>query len=291
MNSDSRSEPPSGGDKKNPIKRFFSSLSFTRPGTTEDLELEIQELLEEGEEQGLISSLEEKMINSIFDFRETQAAEIMTPGAEIIAFEESGSIQDLISLVTKHGFTRIPIYRENPDRVVGLVHVKDLLVCATSADMKNVELSQFLHPVYFVPEKKPIVDLLRDFQKRKAHMAMVTDEFGAIRGLITMEDILEEIVGEIDDEHDDDQDKIEEVSKGIILVHARIDVEKIEEYFTVEFPEGHYESVGGLIIFLLGRLGNVGDRVECCGLLFEIMSATSRHINIVRISDQRGQKE
>jgi len=289
VNSETKSEPPSGSDKKNPIKRFFSWLPFSKPGTTEDLELEIQELLEEGEEQGLISSLEERMINSIFDFRDTLAAEIMTPAAEVISFEESGSIQSLIDLAIEHGFTRIPIYRDNPDRIVGFIHVKDLLACAGSTDIQSVQLSQFLYPVYFVPEKKPIVDLLRDFQKRKAHMAMVTDEFGAIRGLITMEDILEEIVGEIDDEHDDDQDKIEEVSSGVILVHARIDVEKIEEYFQVKFPEGDYESVGGLIIHLLGRLGNKGDSVECCGLVFEVKSATNRHINIVRISRVAGQ--
>lgn len=291
MNPDNKSEPSTNGDKKSPIKRFFSWLPFSKPGTTEDLELEIQELLEEGEEQGLISSLEERMINSIFDFRDTQAAEIMTPGAEVVSFEEKGSVQALIDLVVEHGFTRIPIYRDNPDRVIGLVHAKDLLACVVSAEIASVKLDEFLHPVYFIPEKKPIVDLLREFQKRKAHMAMVTDEFGAIRGLITMEDILEEIVGEIDDEHDDDQDKLEEVGGGVVLAHARIDIEKIEERYGVELPEGHYESLGGLIISLLGRLGNVGDAVECAGLLFEVKSATSRHINIVRISDTRERQD
>lgn len=291
MNPDTKSEPSSNGDKKSPVKRFFSWLPFSKPGTTEDLELEIQELLEEGEEQGLISSLEERMINSIFDFRDTEAVEIMTPGVEVISFEEKGSVQDLVDLVVQQGFTRIPIYRDNPDRVIGLVHAKDLLACIVSSDISSVKLEDYLHPVYFVPEKKPIVDLLREFQKRKAHMAMVTDEFGAIRGLITMEDILEEIVGEIDDEHDDDQDELEEVGAGVILAHARIDIEKIEERYEVEFPEGHFESLGGLIIHLLGRLGNVGDRVECAGLIFEIKSATSRHINIVRISDTREHQE
>lgn len=293
MNTDTSNEPPDGGERKSFIRKIITWLPFSRPGTTEDLEHEIQELLEEGEEHGLITSLEEKMINSIFGFRDTLAVEIMTPAAEIVSFEESGSVEELIQIMTQHGFTRIPIYRENPDRVIGLVHVKDLLKVATCPPGDGVDLKEFLHPVYFVSEAKPIVDLLHDFQKRKAHMAMVTDEFGAVRGLITMEDILEEIVGEIDDEHDDDDDhdKIEEVGGGAIVVHARVDIEKIEERFDVEFPEGPYESLGGLLISVLGRLGRVGDTVESSGLLFEIKSANSRQIKIVHVSDVRGQNE
>lgn len=292
MNTDTSNEPPDGGERKSFIRKILNWLPFSGPGTTEDLEHEIQELLEEGEEHGLITSLEEKMINSIFGFRETLAVEIMTPAAEIVSFEESGSVDELIQTMISHGFTRIPIYRENSDRVIGLVHVKDLLKVATCPQREQTELKEYIYPVCFISETKPIVDLLHDFQKRKAHMAMVTDEFGAVRGLITMEDILEEIVGEIDDEHDeDDQDKIEEVGGGAILIHARVDIEKIEERFDVEFPEGPYESIGGLLITVLGRLGRVGDIVESSGLRFEIKSANSRQIKIVLVSDVRGQQE
>lgn len=271
-------------EKKGLIKKIMSWLPFGPPETTEDLELEIQELLEEGEEQGLISPLEEKMINSIFDFRETKTAEIMTPVAEVISCDESSSLNELVACVLEHGFTRIPIYRDNPDRVIGLIHVKDLLKLVTNNSHKKC-LADYLHSVTFVAEGELIVDLLPHFQANKAHMAMVTDEFGAIRGIITMEDVLEEIVGEIDDEYDDEQDTFEVKNDGSILAHGRVDIEKIEEHFQRELPDGPYESLGGLVIHFLGRLGVSGDVVETSGLCFKVKGASNRHIKTVQVSD------
>ena len=284
MDTEKESEQQDLAERKSVLQRLRDLVPFGRPGTTEDLEQEIQDLLEEGEEQGLITSMEEKMINSIFDFRDTVATEIMTPAAEVIDFDESASLADLIDLVIENGFTRIPVYRGNADRVIGIIHAKDLLKICARPQSGPITLESFLRPVYFVPENKPIVELLRDFQKRKAHMAMVTDEFGAIRGLITMEDIVEEIVGEIDDEYDVDQDRLEVVGDNVILVHARVDLEKVEEHFDLELPEGPYVSIGGLVIHILGRLGQVGDTVEVNGLRFEIKSASKRHIKMIQIT-------
>lgn len=284
MDTEKESEQQELAERKSVLQRLRDLVPFGRPGTTEDLEQEIQDLLEEGEEQGLITSMEEKMINSIFDFRDTMATEIMTPAAEVVDFDESASLADLIDLVIENGFTRIPVYRGNADRVIGIIHVKDLLKICARPQSGPITLESFLRPVYFVPENKPIVELLREFQKRKAHMAMVTDEFGAIRGLITMEDIVEEIVGEIDDEYDVDQDRLEVVGENVILVHARVDLEKVEEHFDLELPEGPYVSIGGLVIHILGRLGQVGDTVEVNGLRFEIKSASKRHIKMIQIS-------
>lgn len=284
MYTEKESEQQELAERKSVLQRLRDLVPFGRPGTTEDLEQEIQDLLEEGEEQGLITSMEEKMINSIFDFRDTMATEIMTPAAEVVDFDESASLADLIDLVIENGFTRIPVYRGNADRVIGIIHVKDLLKICARPQSGPITLESFLRPVYFVPENKPIVELLREFQKRKAHMAMVTDEFGAIRGLITMEDIVEEIVGEIDDEYDVDQDRLEVVGENVILVHARVDLEKVEEHFDLELPEGPYVSIGGLVIHILGRLGQVGDTVEVNGLRFEIKSASKRHIKMIQIS-------
>ncbi|MBW1635753.1 MAG: HlyC/CorC family transporter [Deltaproteobacteria bacterium] len=270
--------------EKGVLKKLWAFLHFGRPGTKEDLEHEIQELLEEGEEQGLISSLEEKMISSIFDFRETSAAEIMTPAAEIVSFNEASPLSELIDIVIDNGLTRIPVYRDNPDQVIGIVHAKDLLEFCVRPREEEVILDRYLRPVHFIPETKMIVDLLPEFQKRKAHMAMITDEFGTIRGLITMEDILEEIVGEIDDEYDLEQAEVEVIDENTIRVHARADIEKIEEQFNVTFPEGPYESVGGLVIHMLGRLAAAGDSVEVSGLRFEVKSASDRHLKMVTIS-------
>ena len=281
MHKDNDPEQDEPAERKGFLKQLLSLVPFGRLETTKDLENEILELLEEGEEQGLITSLEEKMINSIFDFRETVAAEVMTPAAEVVSLEASLPLPEIIDAVIESGYTRMPIYRGNPDRVIGVLHAKDLLKICARMHTQPFQLDEFLRPVYFVGENKPIVELLKEFQIHKNHVAMVTDEFGTLRGLITMEDILEEIVGEIDDEYDDDQDVIETIDDNTIVVHARVDVEKVEEHFGTELPEGPFESVGGLVIHHLGRLGRNGDRVIAGNLEFKVKSASTRHIKMV----------
>jgi CBS domain containing-hemolysin-like protein len=284
MNKEKSSEQSEVVEYKGVFKRLAALLPGRTPDTTESLEHEIQELLEDGEEQGLITSLEERMINSIFDFRDTMAGEIMTPAVEIEAAEESTTVADLVDLFIEKGFTRVPVYRDTLDRIVGILHVKNLLKIF-KPDSRDIPLSELLNPPYFIDEKKLIVDLLVEFQKRKIHMALVTDEFGSVRGLVTIEDVLEEIVGEIDDEYDvDDHDEIQEVDQETILVQARVDIEEVEERFGVEMPEGPYESVGGLVVHVLGRLAVPGDQVDVGGLRFLVQTASRRHIKVVRIT-------
>ncbi len=279
------SESPDPPSKKSITKRILDLIPFGKtPDTKEALEHEIQELLEEGEEQGLITSLEEKMITSIFDFRDTLVAEIMTPAAEVISLDVSTSVADIAKAVIEEGFTRIPIYQENSDRILGILHAKDLLKICIQPVKEGFSLEDYLKPADIVREDKPIVDLLREFQKNKSHMAMVTDEFGTVRGLITLEDILEEIVGEIDDEYDVEEVDLEVIDADTIRVNAKIDIEEVEDQFQMRLPEGPYESVGGLVIHSLGRIGDVGDRVDVDGLRYTIISGSSRQINSVEIT-------
>ena len=272
------------GQEKNLWERIRMLLRINRPpDTTEELEQEIQDLLEEGEDQGLIGSLEEKLITSIFEFRETVTSEIMTPSAEMVCAEEKTSIAELIRLITEEGYTRIPIYRENQDHIIGILHAKDLLrICTLSPD-EPLGLNEFLNPPFFISESKPIVDLLRDFQAKKNHMAIVTDEFGGVRGLITLEDVIEEIVGEIGDEHDQEETELRIVDEHTILVNARIDIEEIESHFAVELPEGPYESVGGLMTHRFSHVPRNGTVVREGGLEFKVLSADKRRIKTVRI--------
>jgi CBS domain containing-hemolysin-like protein len=266
------------------IRRLRELIPFGRsPDTTEALEHEIQELLEEGEEQGLISSLEERMISSIFEFRETSASEVMTPAAEIFSLEASTPLPEIIKRVIEEGYTRIPVYRDNGDQIIGILHVKDLLQLCTGTVQQPAGLQAFLNEPYFVPENKPIVDLLKEFQKKKNHMAIVMDEFGAVRGLVTLEDILEEIVGEIDDEYDVDNDDFETIDDYTYLVRARVDIEDVEERLQIKLPEGPYESIGGLIIHLLGRIGTEGDLVTIGDVRLIVQSAGRRRIKKVKI--------
>ncbi len=253
------------------------------PDTTRELESEIQELLEDGEEQGLISSHEERLINSIFDFRETVASEIMTPSVEIVSADVHSAVKDIVGLITREGLTRIPVYEESKDNILGILHAKDLLRICSLSPGQTLEIRQVLNPPMMIRESKPITDLLRDFQSKKKHMAIVTDEFGSVRGLVTLEDVIEEIVGEIDDEHDHEESELTIIDERTIDVDAKIEVEKVEDHFSCKMPEGAYESVGGLIIEHLGRIPSAGDKVTVAELEFEVLTADPRRVLSVRI--------
>ncbi|OGQ94392.1 MAG: hypothetical protein A2521_09765 [Deltaproteobacteria bacterium RIFOXYD12_FULL_57_12] len=278
------SDSSDSSDFKRLLSQLWNFLGFNRsPDTTEDLEQEIQELLEEGEEQGLISSQEGRMINSIFDFRDTLAHEIMTPRSELVGVEVSLSIPEVVRLINENGFSRIPVYEETLDNIVGILHAKDLLTCLCPPD-QGPGLRDLVKPAYFIAENKRIVELLKEFQARKIHLALVTDEFGGIRGLITIEDVLEELVGEIDDEYDTDEERWQVLEDGSLLTVAKVDIEEVEEFFHVKFPEGPYESVGGLITQQLGRVPKNGETMEINSLMFRVVAATKRHIKTVKIS-------
>jgi CBS domain containing-hemolysin-like protein len=275
-------DPPPDSTDSSPIKRLLNFFGLVRsPDTAEDLEQEIHDLLEEGEEQGLITSQEGLMINSIFEFKDTLAREIMTPRAEMVCAKDSASTTEVIGLISEKGFSRIPIFSEDPDIIVGIIHAKDLLTCARSSTPPSA--GEIVNPACFVLETKKIVDLLRDFQAKKIHMAVVTDEFGGIRGLITLEDILEEIVGEITDEHDKSVTRWNVIDDNTLVADAKTDIEKIESFFDIEFPEGPYESIGGLIIHLLGRVPETGATAKFNSLRFHVVLATKRRIVTVKI--------
>src|SRR5210317_2482688 len=233
MEKDQESPPglPDSQPSKNIISRLLDILGLGRtPDTTEDLEMEIQELLEEGEEHGLITHQEGQMINSIFEFRDTLIHEIMTPRPEMVCADMQVGIPEVLKLITKEGFTRIPIYSESQDNIIGILNAKDLLVCI-DAPKDCPDIKKLIKPPYFVPETMRIVDLLRAFQAKKNHMAIVTDEFGGVRGLITLEDVLEEIVGEIDDEYDKSEKGWREIEGGILLIYAKVDIEEVESFY------------------------------------------------------------
>ena len=278
-------ERADGNREKSFWQRLKSLLGLKgSPDTTRELEHEIQELLEDGEEQGLISSHEEQLINSIFDFRETVASEIMTPTVEMISADVTSAPQELARLITEEGYTRIPVYSGSQDNIIGILHAKDLLGICSMAPGKSLDLKDVLNPPMIISESKPIIDLLRDFQSKKSHMAIVTDEFGSVRGLVTLEDVIEEIVGEIDDEHDQEERELMVVDEQTIVVDAKIEIEEVEEHFNCTLPEGAYESVGGLIINCLGRVPEHGDLVTVEPLTFKVLAADPRRVRTVRIS-------
>jgi len=258
---------------------FFRRLA--RIEATQDIEKEIQNLIDEGEERGLISEDEGEMIQGIFSFRDTIAREIMVPRTEVVCarFEEATLI-DIIRLIEQSGHSRIPIYQESVDNIIGILHAKDLLSYwgSDTADFRNM-----LRPPYFIPETKKISEVLKDLRDKKSHMAIVIDEYGGTAGILTLEDIIEEIIGEVMDEYDADEKLITDNEDGSITVDARLDVEELEDYIDMKLPEGKFESVGGFVISLLGRVPAVGERIEYENIEMIIEDANNRKIEKVRI--------
>jgi CBS domain containing-hemolysin-like protein len=264
------------------FRRILQSIGLSsQPDTHEELEQEIQELIDEGEEQGLISSQEGQMISSIFDFRDTMIKEIMTPATDIVSAPSTADHCQLIALIQEKGYSRIPIYEDNTDQIIGVIHAKDLLSCTTEPPLTSIK--NLLHQPFFVREHDNILSLLREFQSQKIHMAIVTDEFGSTRGLTTLEDILEEIVGEIVDESDKEEEEWQVIDDRTLITSAKVDLNKIETFFSETIPDGPYESLGGFIIHILGQIPKTGVSLEHGSLKIHVLSATRRRIQTVKI--------
>lgn len=252
-------------------------------GNSSDLAEEIHDLMDEGQVKGLISDEESHMVHGVLDLKETEAHSIMIPRTEISSAPTDSTLGEIIKLVNDCGHTRIPICNHNVDEIIGILHAKDLLKLSDEEPSSGIP-SSILRKPYFVPESQKISKLLRDLKDKKTHLAIVTDEYGGTAGIITIEDILEEIVGEIMDEHDDDQPLLKTLEDGSLLVDARLEVEKLEEHLNTQLPRGDFESVGGFIIHLTGRIPQVDEKVLFEDMEITIQKADQRKIDNVLIT-------
>ena len=271
-------EEPSAKGFQNWLRMCFRRLAGVE--NVEDVEKEIQQIIDEGEQRGLISEDEGEMIQGIFSFRDTIAREIMVPRTDTVYAEAETKLPEIIQIIIESGHSRIPIYQDNIDNIIGTLHAKDLLPSWGASDMA---LRDILRPPYFIPETKKISEVLKDLRDNKSHMAIVIDEYGGTAGILTLEDIIEEIIGEIMDEYDAEQKLIIEHEDGSISVNARLDVEKLEDFLQVDLPEGDFESVGGFIISLIGKVPEVNEKVIYDSLEIVIEAGSSRKIDRVRI--------
>jgi magnesium and cobalt transporter len=262
------------------IKSFLRKKHHLIKGS--DLTEEIHGLMDEGQAMGLISNEETDMVYGVLDLKETTAHSIMIPRTEISSAAVDSSLEEVTLLVTECGHTRIPFYEGTIDHIVGILHAKDLLKLWGNPPDSNIPM-EILRPPYFVPGNKPVSDLLRDLQDKKSHLAIVADEYGGTAGIITIEDIIEEIVGEIQDEHDNEQSLINVIDENTLSVDARLEIEKLEKHLDMEFPEGDYESVGGFIIHLLGKIPAKGERIAFEDLDMTVQSADERKIYKITI--------
>ncbi len=270
-----------GTGKKSPglldvVARFLA-------GRKKVTEAEIQELMDAGEEEGIINEEENEMIRAIFALRDTVVREIMVPRTDMACVSADATVREVLATIIDCGHSRIPVYDGTLDNIIGLIYAKDFLKY-WGMEESGVVLRKVMRAPYFVPETKDLEELLHDFKKKRIHIAIVIDEYGGTSGLVTIEDLLEQIVGDIQDEYDLEEEWLVEEAGGSILVDARLPIEELEEYFGIEVEREKFDTVGGLIFHLTGRIPRAGEEVESGEIRLAVLEADERKISKVRIT-------
>lgn len=258
---------------------FKDKTSFTESRISEE---EFKLMLEEGTKSGVIDKTEHELIKSIFEFTDTIAKEVMIPRPDLVALDINTPRDELVRTVLEEGYSRMPVYRDTLDTIIGVVYTKDLLGMLEHRNL--IILQDVIRPAYFVPETTKISQLMRDLQQRKLHMAIVIDEFGGTEGIVTMEDILEEIVGEIHDEYDEELKEVESSVDGSFLVNGRMSVSDFNERFAATIPEGAgYDTVGGFLQKTTGGILEISEEVRYENLSFVVVKKSHRRIRVMRV--------
>ena len=250
-------------------------------------EEEVRRFVNVSEEEGAIKESEKEMIQSVFEFDDIVVKEIMVPRIDMVCVSKESSIEEIVDLAVEKGHSRIPVFEESIDDIIGLIYVKDLLQLLQKGK-ENLTLEDLIKPIYFIPESKQINKLLKEMQNRREHMAVILDEYGGTSGLITIEDLLEEIVGDIQDEFDLETKMIEKINENEMLVDARIDIDKVNEKLENSLhEEENFETISGFILHNLGYLPNKGEKIELNNLIITVEEVSEHRIEKVRIKSEK----
>jgi CBS domain containing-hemolysin-like protein len=253
-------------------------------------EADLRSMAEVGHEEGSIEAGEKELIHSIFEFGDTIVREVMVPRPDVTAIESDKTLRDVQALVLQHGYSRIPVFNDDLDEIVGIVYAKDVLK-ALHQGKHDMPLSDIVRKAHFVPESKKVADLLREMQQEKFHIALVTDEYGSVVGLVTLEDLLEELVGEIADEYDTEEPEIEVVAEDVYRVDGKLAIDELNEILDVELPDEEWDTIGGLVLGLLGEIPDEGQEVSFQNLRFTAERVNGRRISKVLITREAEPEE
>ena len=274
------------------ITRLFgASISNEASITAEELRL----IVERGGEQGILEAEEEQMINAVIELGSRRVHEVMVPRIAIAAIPALATFDEAIETIIEHGHSRIPVYEESVDEILGILYAKDLLPILRDQSGPRPDIRALLRTPVYIPESMTVDDLLHEFQRRKVHIAIVLDEYGGTAGLVTIEDLLEEIVGEIQDEYDEEEPMVVRLTEDEARVDGRAAVDDLEEIFDTNLgleDEDEYDTVGGLIYHRIGGIPSPGDRVEVDGLILTVESTDGRRVGkvlVVRRRDENGE--
>jgi CBS domain containing-hemolysin-like protein len=247
----------------------------------------VQALVEAGQEEGIIAKDENEMIRGIFDLRDTVVREVMVPRPQVAALPADASLEDFLALLNREGHSRVPVYDRTLDNVIGVVYSKDLLR-HWGRDPKTFRVREVVRTPLFVPDSKRVKDLLDEFRRNRVHIAIVVDEYGATAGIVTIEDLIEEIIGEIKDEYDAaEEDPIKRLEDGTFSVDPRVNLADLEDAvkapLPAEAPTADFDTVGGLIFHLAGRVPRPGETVRAGAYEFTVERASERRLGRVRV--------
>jgi CBS domain containing-hemolysin-like protein len=244
---------------------------------------DIRSMAQVGHEEGSIEEGEKELIHSIFEFGDTIAREVMVPRPDIVACEDTCTLRDVEALMLEHGYSRIPVFHEDLDDVVGVAFAKDVLRAVHQGQL-DAPLADIVRPAHFVPESKKASDLLKEMQKEKFHQALVTDEYGSVTGIVALEDLLEELVGEIADEYDVEEPEMIELGEGVYRVSGKTSIDDVNDMLGVELPDEEWDTVGGLVLDIFGKIPDAGEEAEFQGLQFRAEEVQGRRVATVVIT-------
>ncbi len=271
-----------------PVVRRVSGASLVNDAES-DASDEVMSVVEEHESVGSVDSEQKEMIEAVFDLTDTLAGEIMTPRTDIEGIEYGKSLSEIRDLILEAGHSRIPVYGENLDDILGVLYVKDLIKLINGEDLREFDLKNYLRDVLMIPESKSVRDLLAEFKATKVHIAIVLDEYGGTAGLVTIEDILEELVGDIEDEYEEDEEKptVRKIADDLFEVDARVYIDDLNDELEVELPEDEdYETVGGFVFSTLGHVPEVGETFSHGSLAVTVLAAEKTKVLSVQIQIQ-----
>ncbi|HYK84251.1 MAG TPA: hemolysin family protein [Ktedonobacteraceae bacterium] len=261
------------------VRLMGGQVKHKGPFVTEE---ELRLLVTVGEEEGVLEEEETEMIHSIFEFADTTVREVMIPRIDMVTLESDATVDEAVDLALQGGFSRIPVYKESIDEIVGVLYTKDMLK-QLRENHDTMSIRDLVRPAYFVPETKKLDDLLREMQQKHVHLVIVVDEYGSVAGLVTIEDLVEEIVGDIQDEYDREEQLYQQVNENEYIFNAKINIDEFNELMDTQLDDTDYETLGGFLYAQLDKIPNIGDAVMFNDLTFTVLTTRGRRITQVKV--------
>jgi CBS domain containing-hemolysin-like protein len=261
------------------IYPIVKKLKEDEPSVTEE---DIKSLASLGEREGIIEEMEKEIIHNVLEFTDSVVHEVMVPRVDMIGVDKNAATADVINTIKESGHSRIPVFEDDIDNIIGVIYAKDILIYAKEG--KELKITEIMRPVHFVPETKKIVELLAEMQKLKVHIAVALDEYGGTSGLVTVEDLLEEIVGEIQDEYDQELPKIVKIDENNFLIGGGAGIEEVIEETGLPISQGEFDTMGGFIFSYIGRVPKQGEEIKINDYKITVTSVISKRIAQVKLT-------